>query len=231
MAETNKTQEKAVAVNPMKRFNAAITSVDMQSYIKSVCHDKAGSFTNNVVALVSNSVALQACAPMSIIYAALKATALDLPLDPNLGMAYVIPYNNKTGAVAQFQLGYRGFIALALRTAQFSKLNVTDIREGELKEYDLISGDIKVEAAADRISKPIIGYLAYFKLTNGYDKMLYMSKEEIEAHAKRYSKTYASPYENTRNSSKWTTDFDAMAKKTVLKTSPQQMGSAFGRNA
>lgn len=208
-----------VATTPMKRFNAAIASVEMQSYLTSVLGEKKSSFVNNVVALVSNSTALQQCAPMSVVYACLKATALDLPLDPNLGFAYVIPYGNtKAGNTeAQFQIGYRGFIQLAIRSGLFSDINVTEIREGEIKGRDMLSGKIYAEFIEDRESKPIIGYVAYFRLNTGFSHMLYMTSAEMEAHAKRYSKTYSSKSEYIRNSSKWTTGFDAMANKTVLK--------------
>lgn len=202
----------------MQRFNASISAPEMQTYLASVLGEKKSSFVNNVVALVSNNTMLQACAPMSTVYACLKATALDLPLDPNLGFAYVIPYGQKNGpTLAQFQLGYRGFIQLALRSKQFAALNVTEIREGELKGRDIISGEIQIEAVDDRESKPVIGYVAYFRLLTGFEKKLYMTRGEVDAHALRYSKTYGSAYESTRKSSKWTTDFDAMAKKTVLK--------------
>lgn len=215
----NEQEVTKVATTPMKRFNAAIASVEMQSYLTSVLGEKKSSFVNNVVALVSNSTALQQCAPMSVVYAGLKATALDLPLDPNLGFAYVIPYGNtKAGSVeAQFQIGYRGFIQLAIRSGMFSDLNVTDIREGEIKGRDMLSGKISAEFSENRESKPIIGYVAYFRLNTGFEHMLYMTKAEMDAHATRYSKTYSSKSVYVRNSSKWTTDFDAMACKTVLK--------------
>lgn len=220
MDNTNQIQAPAAAaVTPMKRFNAAIASVEMQSYLASVLGEKKSSFVNNVVALVSNSSSLQQCAPLSVIYAGMKATALDLPLDPNLGFAYVIPYNNnKAGTVeAQFQIGYKGIIQLAIRSGMFSDLNVTDVREGEIKSRDILSGKISAQFADNRESLPIIGYVAYFRLTTGFEHMLYMTKAEVEAHAKTYSQTYRSKYDGVRNSSKWSTDFDAMARKTVLK--------------
>lgn len=203
----------------LKRFNACISSDATQQYLQQVLHEKKSSFSNNVIALVSNSAALQECQPMSLIYAALKATALDLPLDPNLGFAYIIPYKNnkKNVSEAQFQIGYKGFIQLAIRSGQFLLINVTDIRDGELQGEDLLTGEMKFARVPDREQKTIVGYAAYFKLTNGFSKTLYMTVGEVKAHAGRYSQTFSSKVEYIRNASKWTTDFDAMAKKTVLK--------------
>lgn len=199
-------------------FNQTITNERTQTYLQQVLSTKKNSFVNNITALVGNSAALQECEPMTILYAGIKATALDLPLDPNLGFAYVIPYKQKDGSPqAQFQLGYKGFIQLAIRSGQFKTINVTEIKEGELATFDLLSGETRFEAQPNRAELPTIGYAAFFRLNNGFEKTLYMTREEIEAHAKKYSQTYSSGKEWVRKTSKWTTDFDAMAKKTVIK--------------
>lgn len=205
--------------NGLVLFNKAITSDKTQAYLSKVLADRKGSFVNNITALVSQNVMLQKCEPVTLIYAGLKATALDLPLDSNLGFAYVIPYDNKKKGVteAQFQLGYKGFIQLAIRSGQFKNINVSDVRECEIVERNPFTGEILFASVNDRESKPIVGYVAYIKLLNGFEKFLYMTKEEVDKHANRYSKTYSSSIEYIRKSSKWTTDFDAMAKKTVLK--------------
>lgn len=152
-------------------------------------------------------------------YAGIKATSLDLPLDSNLGFAYVIPFkNNKENKTeAQFQLGYKGFIQLAIRSGQFKTINVTEVREGELVAFDMLTGEIQFKALPNREELKVIGYAAYFRLTNGFEKTLYATVESIEKHAGRYSQTYASKNDYVRKSSKWTTDFDAMAKKTAIK--------------
>lgn len=215
---------------PMARFNRCIASVETQQYLLQVLGRKKESFVNNITALVANDANLQGCSPMSLIYAGIKATALDFPLDNNLGFAYVIPYNNKKKITdengvtrevvvkeAQLQWGYRAFVQLAIRTNMFRTINVADIRQGEIKGRDLLTGEMIFEAEPNREKLPVIGYVAFFALTNGFSKMSYMTTGEIEEHAKTYSKTYSSKSEYTRNSSRWATDFDAMAKKTVLK--------------
>ncbi len=203
----------------LKLFNQAITNPKTQDYLANVLSEKKASFVNNLTALVSNNKALQSCEPMSIMYAGIKATALNLPLDPNLGFAYVIPYNNRREGTsqAQFQIGYKGFIQLAIRSGQFKTINVTEVREGELKEFNLLTGEIEFQAVPNREEKPVIGYVSYFKLTNGFEKTLYSTTAEVEQHALKYSQTYGSRNEKVKASSKWATDFDAMAKKTVLK--------------
>lgn len=200
-------------------FNQTLTAPKTQAYLESVLADKKASFVNNLTALVANNANLQACEPITLMYAGIKATALDLPLDPNLGFAYVIPFkNNKVGKTeAQFQLGYRGYIQLAIRSGQFKTLNVTDIREGEMRTCNLLTGEIEFNAQPDRERLQIVGYAAYFRLTNGFEKTLYITKGEMEAHAKRYSQTYSARNEYVAKNSKWATDFDAMAKKTAIK--------------
>lgn len=200
----------------LKRFNQMIVHPNTDAYLTSVLAERKGEFINNLTAVVANDAKLQACEPVTLMYAALKATALRLPLDPNLGQAYIIPYKNNREhkTEAQFQIGWKGFIQLAIRSGQFQALNTTDIREGEMQGYDLMTGEVSVKAIPERESKPVVGYLAYFKLTNGFAKSLYMSAEEIEQHATRYSQSYRGKY---KESSLWATDKDAMAKKTVLK--------------
>lgn len=217
--QVSQSQPAQTGVSTLKRFNACISNEATQQYLQQVLREKRSSFTNNIIALVSNNASLQECQPMSLIYAGIKATALDLPLDPNLGFAYIIPYKNTKKGVtdAQFQIGYKGFIQLAIRSGQFLVINVTDIREGELVSENLLTGEMVFIRAIDREKKPIVGYAAYFRLTNGFAKTLYMTVGEVKEHAGRYSQTYSSKYDYIRNSSKWTTDFEAMAKKTVLK--------------
>lgn len=204
-------------------FNKTITNPQTQKYLQDVLGERKGSFVNNLTALVANNTQLQECQPLTVMFAALKATALNLPLENSLGMAYCIPYkDNKSGTtVAQFQLGYKGFKQLALRSGQFAVIpNATDVREGELKFRNRLTGECHFEFIEDeavRQEKPIIGFASYFRLLNGAESTYYMSMEEMQKHAMRYSQTYRSKYDNVRQSSKWTTDFMDMAIKTVIK--------------
>lgn len=205
-------------MSDLKIFNQTIQAPATQKYIADVLGEKKNSFCSNLTSLVANDKKLQACEPVTLLYAGIKATALNLPLDSNLGFAYVIPYKNKDGRTeAQFQIGWRGIVQLAIRSGQFKTINVTDVREGELKEFDLLSGSMRFEANPNRDTLPIIGYVAHFELVNGFKKSLYMTSSQIETHAVKYSRTYSSRDVSVKSQSKWTTEFDLMAKKTVLK--------------
>lgn len=203
----------------LKEFNALMRMDYTQNYLRDVLGDKAQTFVTSLTDIVSNDKMLQACDPNTIMFAGITAASMDLPLNKNLGYAYVIPYGNRDGKVAQFQMGYKGFVQLAMRSGQFARINATDVREGELKGFNRLTGDITFDwdDNPERINKKVIGYVAYFRLINGFSKSMYMSVEEVEHHAKRYSQTYKSSNDNVRKNSKWATDFDAMAKKTVLK--------------
>lgn len=212
-------QQKATG---LKLFNQTINSPSTQKYLADVLGERKMSFVNNLVALVANNANLQVCEPYTLMFAAMKATALNMPLDNSIGMAYIIPYNdNKKGiTVAQFQIGWRGFVQLALRSGMFKSINATEIREGEMLGRNRLTGELKFKFEEDdekRAKLPIIGYVSHFQLLNGYESVFYMSKAEVEQHAKRYSQTYASKKDYIRNASKWTTDFDMMALKTVTK--------------
>lgn len=203
----------------LKLFNETLSNPRTQSYLESVLATKKNSFVNNISSLVANNATLQACQPLSVIYAGIKATALDLPLDPNLGFAYVIPYANRKSGIteAQFQIGYKGFIQLAIRSGKYRTINVTEIKAGELKDFDLLAGEMKFEALPAREKLPTVGYAAFIRLTNGFEKTIYMTKEEVEAHAYEYSQTYKADKDKGWASSQWSKHFDAMARKTVLK--------------
>ena len=206
---------ETTAIAPLKQFNQFLANPRTQDYLTTVLAEKKASFVNNITALVSNNAALQVCKPDTIMFSCLKATALDLPLDQNLGFAYVLPYNDRKNGVtvAQFQMGYKGFVQLALRSGQFKTLNATDVREGELVSEDFVTGELTFKKADNRESLPIVGYVAYFKLLNGFEKYLYMTSAEMKAHALRFSQTYKKGYGLWADAEM----FDAMARKTVLK--------------
>jgi recombination protein RecT len=166
-------------------------------------------FKTSLLNVVNSNSLFEKVNPLSIIQSALVATTLDLPINSSLGYAYIIPY----GVNAQFQLGYKGLIQLAQRTGQYQTISASEVKEGQIVSFDPLKG---IEFDWTKTDGEVIGYVAYFKLVNGFEKYLYMSIKELEAHGSKYSKTY-------RNGP-WKTEFDAMAKKTVLK----QLISKFG---
>ena len=206
----------------LKEFNLVIRNQNTQAYLQDVLGEKKETFVSNLTALVSNDTKLQECKPVTLMYAALTATSLDLPLDKNLGFAYVIPYKNNRERTteAQFQLGAKGIKQLAIRSGQFIGMNVTDVREGEIAGRNRMTGEMTfnwIEDDEEREKAKVVGYLAWFKLVNGFEKTKYMTVEEIKAHATRYSQTYSSKNDYVRKNSKWATDFNKMAEKTVMK--------------
>ena len=168
--------------------------------------ERAPQYMSSIVNLVNSDTNLKKCEPMSVIASCMVAATMDLPVDKNLGYAWVVPYGTK----AQFQMGYKGYIQLALRTGQYKAINVVEIREGELISWNPLSEEVEIDFT-QRKSDKVIGYAGYFKLLNGFEKTVYWNKEDIEAHAKKFSKTYS--FKN----GVWQTDFDSMAKKTVLR--------------
>ena len=208
-------------MSDLKKFNQLMKLDYTQDYLSTVLGERRQSFVTSLTELVSNDKNLQQCEPETIMYAALTATAMNLPLNKSLGYAYVIPFkNNKTGTTeAQLQLGYKAYQQLAVRTKEYDVINATDVREGELKKINRLTGRYTFEwiDPEERNEKPIIGYAAIFQLKDGYSKTIFITVEEMQAHATRYSQTYSSRNEFVRKNSKWSTDFDAMAKKTIIK--------------
>lgn len=191
-----------------------LNSPEAKSKLDVVLGERRSQFVTSVVSLANAVPALQECDRKSLLAACMTAASLDLPVNQNLGFAYIIPYkNNKTHeTLAQFQMGYKGFIQLAMRSGQFKTINATDVRQGEITERDRLTGEISFSWAEDNREKlPTIGYVAYMRLINGFEKSLYMTTKELEAHGIRFSQSARKGY------GLWKDDFDAMAKKTVIK--------------
>src|SRR5690606_13766964 len=167
---------------------------------------KAPGFMSSIINIVNSNTQLQQCDPNQVIAAAAVAAAMDLPIHPHLGFAHIVPYKGK----AQFQMGYKGFIQLAIRTGMYKTINATHVYEGEIESFNRITGEVKFSETGATSDK-IVGYIAYFRLLNGFEKYEYWPIERVIEHAKRFSQSYGSNY------SPWKTDFDAMATKTVLK--------------
>ena len=199
-------------------ITAYLTNDAVKNQINNVIGGKDGTkFISAVVSAVNNNPALQECTNQSILSAALLGESLRLSPSPQLGQYYMVPFNDKNkGKVAQFQLGYKGYIQLAIRSGQYKKLNVLAIKEGELIRFDPLEEEIEVRLIEDeeeRENAPTIGYYAMFEYTNGFKKAMYWSKKKMEAHALKYSKGYQAKKGYTF----WEKDFDGMAYKTMLR--------------
>lgn len=197
---------------------AAYLSADsVKAQINNVLGSKNGTrFITSIVSAVTNNKQLQECSNGSIVSAALLGESLNLSPSPQLGMYYLVPYNSKDGTIAQFQMGYKGFVQLAIRSGCYKKLNVLPIKEGELVRFDALNEEIEVNLIPDeeaREKAKTIGYYAMFEYTNGFRKAIYWSKSKMESHALRYSKGYAAKKGYTF----WEKDFDAMACKTMIR--------------
>lgn len=199
-------------------ITAYLTNDAVKNQINQVIGGKNGTrFISSVVSAVNNNPALQECTNQSILSGALLGESLNLSPSPQLGQYYLVPFNDKNkGKVAQFQLGYKGYIQLAIRSGQYKKLNVLAIKEGELINFDPLNEEIEVKLIADeeaREQAPTIGYYAMFEYVNGFRKALYWSKSKMEAHALKYSMGYRAKKGYTF----WEKDFDGMAYKTMLR--------------
>lgn len=179
--------------------------------------DNRQRFITGVISAVNNNPDLKECANQSILSAALLGESLKLSPSPQLGHYYMVPFNSReNGKVAQFQLGYKGYIQLALRSGQYKKLNVLAIKEGELVRFDPLNEEIEVNLIEDeeqREATPTMGYYAMFEYLNGFRKAIYWSKAKMESHAIKYSKGYQAKKGYTF----WERDFDGMAYKTMLR--------------
>jgi len=184
-----------------------LSSPIIQKNIESVVGERKQQFITSVASLVNSNEALQLVDRKSLFAACLVAASLDLPINPNLGFAYIIPYKDQ----AQFQMGYKGFIQLAMRSGQFQTLNVTDVREGEIGANNRLSGEIEFVWSDDRDDLAVIGYVAYMRLTNGFEKSLYMTTKELTNHGMKFSASMKRGY------GLWKEDYNSMAKKTVIK--------------
>lgn len=203
--------------------NTSIKAFFNQPNIKQKFEELLGKrstqFITSVLQIAASNDMLKNADPLSVFNAAAVAATLDLPLNNAIGFAYIVPFNSKQKdgsykVLAQFQIGAKGLVQLALRSGQFLSINTSDVREGEIKSYDRLSGKINFEWIQDdkeRLSKKIVGYVSYFKLINGFESTYYMTVAQLEQHGKKYSQTFKKGF------GLWKDDFHAMASKTVLK--------------
>ena len=235
MAVSNSLVKKEQTQAVSKSFSGFITSPAIKQRINQMMNEKEGIlFTTSIVAAVTANPKLQECENMTIVSAGLLGAALKLNPSPQLGHFYMVPYDNKKKGVkeAQFQLGYKGYIQLAIRSGFYKKLNVVPIKQGEYISWNPFTETLEYSIIEDekvRAETPTIGYYAMFEYINGFVKAMYWSKEKMQYHADKYSPAYSLKKDELlkagqipqselwKYSSFWYNDFDAMACKTMLR--------------
>lgn len=188
---------------------------NIQQRFEQLLGDKAPGFISSVLQTVQNSKLLAKAKPSTILNAAATAAALDLPINQNLGFAWIVPYKDE----AQFQMGWKGYVQLALRTGKYKNINVTEVYKNQFKSFNSLTEEIDADFTKEG-KGGVVGYVAYLKLTNGFEKTVYWSKVKVTNHAKKYSKAYSSKFSPWQDKDQ----FDAMAKKTVLKSMISKWG-------
>lgn len=211
---------KSPSINAL--MNSYLDGEGMRKRFDELLGKRSAQFVSSVVSLVNADGNMQKAfleSPMTVIQSALKAASFDLPIDQNLGYAYLVPFNNYKKDLGvkkmecNFILGWKGMHQLALRTGAYKTINVVDIREGELKSYNRLTEEVDIQFIEDedeRESKPVVGYVGYYRLVNGAEKTIYMSVKAIENHEKKFRK---GQYQGQG----WRDDWDAMARKTVYR--------------
>lgn len=212
------------APSPVDRLKSVLNAQSVQEQFKNTLKEGAALFTSSIIDLYNTDNNLQKCPPQEVVVECLKAATLKLPINKNLGFAYVIPYDKSIKLPdgswgkethPQFQLGYRGYIQLAMRAGCYKYINSGKIYEGMSVDEDYLTGDIKI--SGKKTSDTVIGYFAYMETVNGFKKPLYWSKEEVLVHAQKYSKSWIAKDKKFNENSAWATNFDEMALKTLVR--------------
>lgn len=214
--------EKPAAQNVTALVNTFLDRDGLRKRFDELLGKRSPQFISSIVSMVNADQKMQQAfceSPMTVIQSALKAATFDLPIDQNLGYAYIVPFKNwkkdlkKSVMEASFILGWKGMHQLALRTGAYRTINVIDIREGELKKYNRLTEEVDLEFIEDETEReklPVIGYVGYYRLVNGAEKTIYMSVKAIENHEKKFRKGEYMGWG-------WQNDWDAMARKTVYR--------------
>ena len=215
----NQLQNQTQGQLPMNKSNSVKGLLDspvVKNKFKDLLKNKAAQFTSSLITLVNNDSYLSDADPMSIITGAMQAAQLDLPLEKQFGFAYLVPFNTKEGnrwvKKAQFVLGYRGYIQLAMRSGQYRSINVGTIYEGQLKGWNPLTEELEFDPEAKE-SDEVVGYFGYFKMLNGFEKTVFWTKENVEQHRINNSKNR----DKKALTGVWASNYDAMAQKTVLR--------------
>lgn len=221
-------EKNTQVVDPSKLgFKALMNTPAMKKKFTDILHEKSDSFMGSLMTLVGGDNYLSQAEPMTIIASALKAATMDLPIDKNLGYAYVVPFNRseKVGNKwvkhneAQFILGYKGYIQLAQRSGQYKALNALAIYDGQLIDWNPLTEEFTFDYKA-KVSDEVIGYVGFFELLNGFKKTVYWTKQEIESHRIKNAKGY----DKEKLSGAWVDNYDSMAIKTVLRNMLSKWG-------
>jgi len=211
--------ESSKAIAPLTAVKNYLGNIETKQRFEDILKDKAAAFMASIVNVCGSNYSLSKCDPVSIMNSALVAATLDLPIDPNLGLAAIVPYGDK----AQFQMMYKGFVQLAIRSAEYEGMNVSEVYEDEIQSYNPITGEIifadfaTTSQRASGDESKVAGVYAWFRMKNGFMKPLYMTMDHIEKHANRYSQAYRKDIRNKTKDSIWSENRLAMARKTVLK--------------
>lgn len=234
MAGKEPAPQENTGVSVAVQVKQLISEDSVKARFGEVLGKKAPQFLASITNVVAGSPQLKKCSANSIMSAAFIAATYDLPIDSNLGFSAIVPYNESVWNPqtksydkiprAQFQMMYKGFIQLAIRSGYYEKMNYAVVYEDELKKYNPITGEIEfvtdfshcTQRDAGDESK-VVGYYAWFRLKTGFSQELFMSKSAVDNHARKYSQSYRYDINKGKKSSKWTTDFEAMALKTVIK--------------
>lgn len=206
------TNGKTAVARPIDKLKHILAAQSVQEQFQSVLKENAGAFVASIIDLYNTDKTLQMCDPKNVVMEALKAASLKLPINKQLGFAWIVPYRDgRTGQyIPTFQLGYKGYVQLCMRTGAYRYINADVVYEGELVKHDKLTGEIEIDPEK-RTGDKKVGYFAFIETLNGFRKTLYMTVEEVTKHAQQYSKSYSS------KNSVWATDFDAMALKTCLR--------------
>ena len=206
-----------------------LNSPKVQQYLRDVIGSNKDRFTTNLISVINQNKSLQECTNISLLIGAKVATTLNLSLNSAFGYAYLVPYNNTKQGIkeAQFQIGYKGYIQLALRTGEYKRINAVPVYKSQFKKWNALTEELELNDSF--IEDEVVGYVSYFKLNNGFEKTMYWSYEKMLAHADTYSKAFnVDVAEKIKNrqipekdlwkySSYWYKDFDGMALKTMLR--------------
>lgn len=202
-------------LTPVDKLKNTLSQSSVKKQFENALGDNTPLFVASMIDLYSSDGTLQNCNPNDVVKEALKAATLKLPINKSMGFAYVVPYKSGKQQVPQFQIGYRGYIQLAMRTGQYRFINSDAVYEGELTRVDKLTGEIDLSGEAT--SDKVVGYFAMIETVNGFRKVIYKTMNQIEAHAKQYSKAYQYDLRSKKEASPWSTNFDAMAKKTLIR--------------